>query len=100
VEVQAGAGLAVQRLGHEGGGLAAPVGDHAHHVLDEHDGVAHLEHRAHVRLDLALPGAADLVVVVAHRDAHLLEDLHGLAAQVVEAVHRRAAVVAPPRRMV
>jgi hypothetical protein len=64
VEVHAGPRFAVQRLGQERGREAEFEGGHAYRVLDEHHGVGRAERRQERDLDLALPGPADLVVVV------------------------------------
>ena len=99
VEVHAAPGLAVQRLRHEGRGLAVPTATFLIDVLDDLGRVAGAqEHRAERRLDLALSRAADLVVVVLDRDADVLELDADLAAEVVQRVFRRDRVVAAMER--
>jgi hypothetical protein len=94
VDMHPVAGLAVDRLGHEGREPAVAAGDVFDDVLDHHGLVRGANERGEAYLDLALAGRADLVVVVADRHAHLLQRQDDLAAEIVEVLGGRDAHVA------
>ena len=98
VEVHAAAGLAVERLGHEGDGFAVGVGGHLGGILHQHGCIAGCHQPHHRRLDLRLTRPAHLVVVVFHRHAHGFQVQRHLAAQVVELVFGRDGVIAAMQR--
>ncbi len=98
MEVHAAAGLAVERLRHEGRGLTVADRDVLHDVLDDLRRVAGAEDPHERRLDLALPRPADLVMVVLHVDAGASSSRHISRAEVVERVLRRDRVVAAVER--
>ncbi len=94
VDVHAVSGLAVEGLGHERRG-AAPFGRHVFdEVLDQHRAVGEELGLSHRDLDLLLSGAADLVVVVLHGDAELVDRRGHIRAKVAGRVRRGVEVIA------
>ena len=87
--MHAGAVLFEDRLGQESGALACGAGDVLDDVLVRHQRVGHAQERLEAQVDLALAGAADLVVVELARHAEGLERHHHQGAQVAERVQRR-----------
>ena len=93
VDMHAGAGLAVDRLGHEGGALAVLQGHVADDILDHHGVVGQLGHLVQLGLDLVLAGGADLGVVVVDLNAHVLHHQAHLASGLVAGVEGLGDVV-------
>ena len=87
--MHAGAVVAEEGLGHEGGDLAVVAG----HVLDDvlvgHDLVGHAHQAVEAHVDLGLAGGGHLVVVLLDVDAHLVQLLHHGGADVLLGVGGR-----------
>ena len=88
VDVHAGAVVADDGLGHEGGRLAVRGRGVVDDVLQDLQPVAALDQRREAGADLALPGGGDLVVVHLDLDAHLLEREAHRGADVLQRVDR------------
>ena len=93
MHVHAGAVLAGDRLGHEGGVHAVGVRDLLDRKAVGHDDIGHLARLGVAQIDLVLRGS-DLVVRVLDGDAELLEREHGLATKVARDVERSEIEVA------
>ncbi len=76
VHVHAGTVVAVQRLGHEGRGLAVGIGDVVHAVLEGLDFVGLLHQGVELDADFVLAGSRHFVVMHFDDQAHLF---HGVA---------------------
>jgi hypothetical protein len=68
--VHAGAVIAVDRLGHERGGLTVAVRHVVHAVLIDLHLISHLDQGAELEAELVL-ALRDLVVMLLDREAHL-----------------------------
>ncbi|MDT4817616.1 hypothetical protein FQZ97_506950 [compost metagenome] len=88
VHVHAGAVVADDGLGHEGGGLAVGVGHVVDHVLLQLDPVGALHQRAEAGADLELAGVGHFMVMHFDRDAQRFEHQAHFRAHVLEAVDR------------
>ena len=88
VHVHAGAVVANQGLGHEGGGLAVSVGHVVHHVLQQDGPVSALHQGAELGAQLVLAGARHFVVEHFDRDAQGFQDQRHFRAHVLRAVDR------------
>ena len=91
VGVHAGAVVAEDGLGHEGGGLAPLVSGVLHDVLELQDVVGGVHHRVELVVDLGLAGGADLVMGTLQIKAHLDEVQRDVVTQVgllVDGRHR------------
>ena len=98
VHVHAGAVVADQGLGHEGGGLAKGMRDVENAVLEDLYLVGLAHQRVELDADLTLSGGADFVMVDLHRQTHLLHGrAHGRAdvMQGVDRGHREVAALHP-----
>ena len=94
VDMHAGAVVADDGLGHEGGGLAVGGGGVVHDVLEHLRPVGTLGQARELGADLALAGGRHFVVMHFDRDADLFQrDAHG-GTDVVQAVDRRDREVA------
>ena len=71
--VHAGAVVAENGFGHEGGSPAVPLANIANHVFVEHDVIGHLGEGGVAHVDLGLSGRAYLVVMHLSMDANFLE---------------------------
>ena len=98
MKVHTVAGLAVQRLGHEGSRLFMPVRHHLGDILDHLGGIGAAHQAHHRRFDLALAWPAHLVVVILDLDAHLLQFHDHFAAQVEELIFGRDDMIAAVER--
>ena len=94
MDVHAGAVVAEDRLGHEGGGLARAARRVLDDVLVEHHAVGHAQQRVEAHVDLALPTGGDLVVLRLDGDAAGFHRQHHRGAQVLQRVVRRDGEVA------
>ena len=94
VDVHAAARLAVERLGHEGGGLSGADGAVLDKVLGNHGLVGHFGEALGLHLYLQLARAAHLVVVVLHLDAPVGHFHADVVAQVEGHVLGQGGVVA------
>ena len=83
VDVHTAACLAVDGLGHEGGGLAVLQGGVVDDILDLHGGIGHVDDLTQLRLDLELTRRGHLGVVVVDLDAHVLHEHAHLAAALI-----------------
>ena len=81
VGVHRRAGVLGERLGHERRPDAVVERDLLDHVPERHHVVGHRQRVGVAQVDLLLAGRA-LVVAELHRDAHLLERVDGMAAEV------------------
>ena len=93
VHVHARPGGVGQRFGHERRVYTVLHGDFLHDQLVGHHGVGHRKRVGEAQVDLVL-GRAVLVMGVFHRDAHLLQGKHRVAAQVGGVVEARQIEVA------
>ncbi len=96
VDMHARAVVAIERLGHEGGGETALAGDVLHHILVHHEIVRHAQQGCETHVDLALPRGRHLVVMAFHGNAEELHHPHHLAAHVLQRVrggHREVALL-------
>ena len=80
--------VALDRLGHESGGLAIGIGDLVDHILVDLHVVAALGQRVELEAKFML-GGGDFVVMLFRLDAHVLHDRQHFAAHVLLMVHRR-----------
>ncbi len=100
VGVHPGAVVHEQRLGHKGDGLAVLVGHVAHHVLEQHHGIARPHQGREAKVNLGLPAGGHLVVVAFDLQPAALQGKRHLGAQVLVMVgggHREVAfLVARP----
>jgi hypothetical protein len=97
VRVQARAVVAVERLGHERGGLVGQAGDVADDVAGEHRRVSRLDQGPAVEVDLALAAGGDLVVMRNRTQAAVVHPLDHLGPEVGQAVGRRRGEVTEAR---
>ena len=86
--MHAGAVVANDGLGHEGGGFAVSVGHVLHHVLEYLRPVGALNQRAETGADFVLAGASDFMVKHFNRNAKAFQNQRHFGAHVLRAVHR------------
>ena len=94
VNVHAGAVVANDGLGHEGGGFSVSVGHVLHHVLQDLGPVSALNECAETGADFVLACASDFVVEHFNRNAKAFQNQRHFGAHVLRAVHRRHGEVA------
>ena len=94
VHVHAGAVVAVQGLGHEGGGLAVGIGHVVHDVLQGLGLVGLLDQGVELHTDLVLASGRHFVVVDFHDQAHLFQGVAHGGTDFVVVIDRRYREVA------
>ena len=94
VNVHAGAVVANDRLGHEGGGFAVRVRHIVDHVFLQLNPVSTLDQGAELGAQFHLTGVGHFVVMHFDGDAQGLKDQAHLRAHVLEAVNRRHGEIA------
>ena len=92
--VHTGAVIHEDGFGHHRDRLAMLSSHVLHHVLVQHNLVAHPGERAVAHVDLGLTSGADLVMVDLHCDADALERLDHLRTKVLHVIHRWGGEVA------